>query len=177
MTDPEPTDDGRTGDDVLARPDPQGALLLLEADADTLAAATYRWRTSGRAVRVVRGGKTRTYDGLMDELGAALQLPLYFGGSWPALAECLADLEWVDPSTGLVVVVAHADEVLADDPVELGALVRALGGAVRSWATPIEQGEWWDRPAVPVHVVLHHAPGTDPAPRYEEAGAALRRLG
>ncbi len=163
-------------DALLQLPDPSGSLLVLETDRDGLAAATYRWRTSGRAVRVVRGRKAAGLDALMDEVGAALQLPLYFGENWPALAECLSDLEWVDPAAGLVVVVADADRLLCDEPVELAPLLRALSGAVRSWAAPIEQGQWWDRPAVAFHVVLQHPQGTDPAERYEAAGATLRRI-
>lgn len=157
-----------------AAPTPDGGLLLLEADADGLYAACYAWRTAGRAVRVVRGRKARDVDALMDEVGAALQLPPYFGENWPALAECLADLEWVDPASGLVVVLADADQVLVDDPADLPALVRALDGAVRSWALPVEQGQWWDRPAVAVHVVVHQAPGTGAAERFGSAGAVVR---
>lgn len=176
MSHDDPAGRDRPGEDPLTQPDPTGTVLLLETDRDGLAAAAYRWRTAGRQVRVVRGTKCATYDRLMDEVGAALQLPLYFGENWPALAECLQDLDWVDPAAGLVVVVSDADRLLADEPVELAPLLRALTGAVRSWAAPVEQGEWWDRPAVAVRVVLQHPPGTDVAGRVEAAGAAVRSL-
>lgn len=32
--------------------------------------------------------------------------------------------------------------------------VDSLTDAARRWAVPIEQGEWWDHPAMPFHVVL-----------------------
>jgi hypothetical protein len=33
-------------------------------------------------------------------------------------------------------------------------LVQTLTSVIQHWATPIDAGEWWDRPAVPFNVVL-----------------------
>jgi hypothetical protein len=44
--------------------------------------------------------------------------------------------------------------LLEDSPEDFAVLVRVLSSAVGEWATPVEAGEWWDRPSVPFNVVL-----------------------
>jgi hypothetical protein len=44
-----------------------------------------------------------------------------------------------------------ADEV----PDKLDLFRDTLYDAGDEWARPISLGEWWDRPAVPFHVILH----------------------
>jgi hypothetical protein len=36
----------------------------------------------------------------------------------------------------------------------LNWFLKLLAAAAKSWAEPVQVGEWWDRPAVPFHVVL-----------------------
>jgi hypothetical protein len=104
---------------------------------------------------MVRGRKMRTVDGVFDEMAAALQFPPYFGENWAAFDECLADMDWLPMNVGIVVVVVDSGDVLLDAAdVELSVLVRAITHAAEVYAQPIESGEWWDRPAVPFHVVL-----------------------
>lgn len=153
--------------------------LLLAADAPTTAEATLSWAAAGLAVRALRGRKMRFTGRLMDEVGAALQFPYYFGENWAALDECLSDLEWLDPNAGLVLIVRDAAEVLVEEPrEELEALVTALRAAAHTYATPIDDGEWWDRPAVPLHVVLQadRADAQAVADRWGAAGAATAPL-
>ena len=64
-------------------------------------------------VRVLRGERMVTWDGMLDEVSAALQFPFYFGRNAPALLDCLSDLAWM-PSPCIVLVVTHVDEMLAD---------------------------------------------------------------
>ncbi len=154
---------------------PSGSFGVLRTDDDGLATAVYRWRAAGRDVRVVRGSRARTVDTMMDEVAAAVQFPLYAAHSWPSFAECVSELDWIDPRRGLAVVLSAADEVLADEPaIELGALVRALTGTATTWASPVEQCQWWDRPAVAFEVVLQSS--TDQRERYEAAGAILHEV-
>jgi hypothetical protein len=153
-----------------------GALLLLEADAKATAEAAWGWRDAGLTVRTARGRKMRTVQGLFDELAAALQFPHYFGENWPAFSECLADMEWLPMSVGIVLLLLEPADVLADsEPSELGVLVRAVGEAYHAYSQPVEAGEWWDRPAVPFHVVLQAATGQTSAvtDRWVAAGASV----
>jgi RNAse (barnase) inhibitor barstar len=152
---------------------------MSEVDADGSAAAVWAWREAGLTVRTVRGRKMRDLNGLFDEMAAALQFPDYFGENWPAFDECLADMEWLPMNVGIVIVVLNPGEVLVDAPdVELNVLVRMISHAAETYAQPIESGEWWDRPAVPFHVVLHAEPTEAAAvrERWQAAGAQLSEL-
>lgn len=129
--------------------------LLLEGDAQVVGSAVSGWVESGLTTRVVRGRKMRTLSGLFDEFAAALQFPLYFGENQDAFNECVAEMETLRAGEGYVVTITDPDQVLADaGSEELGWLVRSLEDAAEEWSQPVELGEWWDRPAVPFHVVL-----------------------
>jgi hypothetical protein len=152
------------------------ALLVSEADARSSAEAVLGWRDAGLTVRTVRGRKMRTVEGLFDEMAAALQFPNYFGENWPAFDECLADMDWLPMTVGIAVLVHDAADVLADAAeVELEVFVRSIEAARSAYSEPIESGEWWDRPAVPFHVVLHSVPADAGAlrARWQKAGAML----
>jgi hypothetical protein len=151
-------------------------LLVLERDPKTASEAARGWSESGLVVRVVRGRKMRTQQGLFDEFAAALQFPWYFGENADAFDECLADLGWLPPQEGYVIVISDPGEVLADArPDALSWLVGSLARAREEWAHPVEQGEWWDRPAVPFHVVLQPTVGdaASVTQRWAGAGALL----
>ncbi len=68
-----------------------------------------------REVRMLHGNRCRTKQGLMAEMSAALQFPLYFQPNWDAVLDCLSDMSWVEYPE-LVLVVARADQLLADEP-------------------------------------------------------------
>jgi hypothetical protein len=132
------------------------ALLVIQVDTKSAAEAARGWAEAGLTVRMTRGQKMRTVEGLFDEMAAALQFPYYFAENWTAFSECLADMDWLPMTVGIVILVFDAAEVLADAAeVELGVLVRLIETARRAYSEPVELGEWWDRPAVPFHVVLH----------------------
>lgn len=134
------------------------------------------WVARGFTVRVVRGHKMRTLSSVFDEFAAALQFPLYFGQNKDAFDECIRDLPRLPVSAGIVVVVVSPDETLADAPPrELEWLVDSLSAAAAEWATPIDLGEWWDRAAVPFHVVLDlgATTATSDVTRWIAAGARL----
>jgi hypothetical protein len=129
--------------------------LLLEGDVQAVGSAVLGWVESGLTVRVVRGRKMRTLGGLLDEFAAALQFPLYFGENEDAFDECIAGLESLPAGEGYVVTITEPDQVLAEERAEvLGWLAGSLESAAGEWSQPVELGEWWDRPAVPFHVVL-----------------------
>src|SRR4051794_17109325 len=151
-------------------------LTLWPTDAAAAAAAAANWSDAGLTVRTVRGTKMRSTAALMNEVSAALQFPHYFGENWAALDECLADMEWLLPSKGIVLVVRDAEQVLVnEDAEELEAFVAALRNASYEYGEPVELGEAWDRPAVPFHVVLQVSGdvSSDAARRWAAAGAQL----
>ena len=155
------------------------ALLVMEADVKSAGAAALSWGDAGLTVRTARGRKMRTVGRLFDEMAAALQFPYYFGENWPAFDECLADMDWLPLAAGVVVLIYDATEVLSDeDEVELAVLVRSIDAARRAYSVPIESGDWWDRPAVPFHVVLHSVPADSAAlhARWQKAGALVRNF-
>lgn len=85
---------------------------------------------------VIDGSACRTRANLFAEFARALSFPHHFGHNWDALTDCLRD-------TGPVTVyIAHAAEVLADEPAEqLRTLVDVVGEAeltVVLGATPAE---------------------------------------
>lgn len=131
-------------------------LWVFEADHQSAAETVAGWAEAGLTVRVVRGRKMREYQGLFDEFAAALQFPWYFGENGNAFHDCMTDLAWLPTQSGYTIVFRDAADVLIgarDDGLEW--LISNLSQVCAEWAKSVIEGEWWDRPAVPFHVVLH----------------------
>jgi hypothetical protein len=130
-------------------------------------------------VRKLRGQKMRDKAALMNEFGAALQFFDGFGENWHALGDCLRSLdEWL-PGDGYVLVVENADVLLRDEPAEMVWLLKVLHEVGAFWAKPIADGDRFDRPARPFHVLLHlaedvFATDTNIARAARDAGIPLR---
>ncbi|MFD9827322.1 barstar family protein [Tsukamurella tyrosinosolvens] len=77
-------------------------------------------------VLVARGSRMRTKAALLDEVSAALQFPLDFGANWDALADSLGDLDWLGGPALVVLGVAEAEQVLADEAGSLSTFVAVL---------------------------------------------------
>lgn len=170
MADPTPT--------ALAGVHLPPRFLLHAVDPSSATNAAWAWTESGSVVRVLRGQKMKTEQGVFDEVGAALQFPYYFGENWDAMDECITDLEWLPSGAGYVLVIADADQALIADEESLSILSSVLARAIEEWATPVERGEWWDRPAVAFSVVLQAAPANAGVcrQRWEAAGASVEAL-
>lgn len=152
------------------------ALLCLETDVRAAAGLALGWADAGLVVRAVRGRKTRTRQALFNEFAAALQFPYYFGENWPAFNECVADLDWISAPAGIVILVCQAAQLLTDEhPGDMAVLVKAIHNAGTTFGQPITDGEWWDRPAVPFHVVLQEE-SMQALGRWEAAGARLEPI-
>jgi RNAse (barnase) inhibitor barstar len=163
----------------LMRVESDPRFWLFEQDRDIAYNTVMGWAESGLTCRAMRGHKMRTEKALCDEFGAALQFPWYFGENWDALSDCLRDLAWLPPQSGYVLVIYRSLHMLADAmPDERKSLIRVLYGAQRQWAEPVEQGEPWDRPAVPFHVVLQasRSESADVVRIWTVAGAAVMPL-
>jgi hypothetical protein len=167
-----------TGKGPLFQAQSPTPLLLLEAEPQMAANALLAWLDAGLTARSVRGRKMRTVDGLFDEMAAALQFPQYFGENWAAFDECLSDMDWLSMRVGIVVLIFASEEVLADESNEMSVLVRMVAKAARAYSQPIDSGEWWDRPAVPFHIVLQCSPASAAAvrARWQAAGGPLSDL-
>lgn len=140
-------------------------LYLWEGEAARLDRRVAAWARAGAVGRVLRGAAMRTEQAAFDELAAVLEFPDWFGQNWDAVDDCLTDLAWL-PGDAYVLVITDADQVLADEPDQrFGLFCSVLERAGEEWATPVARGEWWDRPAVPFHTVLHAAPGRGDALR------------
>lgn len=93
-------------------------------------------------------------EGLYGEFSAVFKFPDYFGNNFNALSECITDLAWL-PAAGYVLIIKNAEALLNEEPDEtLEGLLSVLNNAGEEWATPVVQGEPWDRDAVPFHTVL-----------------------
>jgi RNAse (barnase) inhibitor barstar len=78
---------------------------------------------------VVDGRACRARATFFAEVARALDFPAYFGRNWDALWDCLRDLGAVQ------VIVAHAEELLADEPatqtaILMNILARAASGGL-----------------------------------------------
>ena len=141
----------------LSNPGPPWLGLQVTSEADR------KWNIShvlganpvDRIVRVVRGHKMRTIEGLMNEFGAAFQFFEAFGENWHALNDCLCYLdEWM-PAASYVVVVRNVELVLIDESAaELGWLLVTLHEVAQFWSAAIADNDRFDRPSVPFHSLL-----------------------
>jgi hypothetical protein len=91
---------------------------------------------------------------LDNECAAALQFPWYFGENWPAFDECIRDLSWL-PADVYTLIITDSTEVLSEeDGKQFSMFAQILDKASREWGQPVETTEWWNRPAIPFHVVF-----------------------
>ena len=129
----------------LARPTGPWIHLLDAAPADARQLGWLLGR-DGIVVRHLRGHCGRSTYGLLDEMGAALQLPGDPVEDWAGLAALLTDMSWL-PGAGHVLVASRASVLLAASPPdELRGLVEVVREVARARA---EEGE-----PVPFHLVL-----------------------
>src|SRR3954471_10265372 len=129
-------------------------LRLLESDDASAYELSWHLARIGTTCRVVRGHKMQDVRGLHNEFGAALQFPSYYGENWTALSDCMRDLEWL-PFKSFVLVVTRANLVLKNEAeAAFEVLLRTLERAGAEWAEQVNDGEEWDRDALPFHVLF-----------------------
>lgn len=129
--------------------------LDLAAQANMDPHAFYAREGVAVCVRRLRGHKMRTFDGLMNEFGAALQFFSGFGDNWPALDEMLCHLdEWM-PADAYVLVVENAVDVLSSEvAADLLTWLRVMQQAGAYWSRPLLGKSRFTRDAVPFNTVL-----------------------
>jgi RNAse (barnase) inhibitor barstar len=77
-------------------------------------------------------GDYDVFEALNDQFG----MPAYFGWSWDALFDCLADLSWL-PAECYVVVVENAQRLRVDDCPAHRSLVEVLRRSAAAWSSPM----------------------------------------
>jgi RNAse (barnase) inhibitor barstar len=70
---------------------------------------------------------------LFVRIAASLSFPAWFGFNWDALFDCLADLQWLDPAGGYVLVFENAQAFAASAADDYGTLVEVLDDAAERW--------------------------------------------
>lgn len=63
---------------------------------------------------ILRGKKMRSEAAALNEIGASLQFPYYFGASWNSVDECLNDPNWM-PLSDCVIVVSSFLECFVEE--------------------------------------------------------------
>lgn len=99
----------------------------------------------GRARTIVLDGSA--LDGersLFTSLQEVLGFPDYFGRNWDAVDDCLADLDWLSPSQGCVLVVSGGGGLWS-------RMGRSAGQLVRSW---LGAAQYWSQRGVAFHLVF-----------------------
>ena len=103
------------------------------------------------------GRLMRDWPNTYARLAEAFELPDYFGENLDALRDCLTEQD-VLQGTAFVVYVDHASEALKDANSDaLAGLLDTLTVVAEELAEPVQEGQQWDRPAIPFHVLLANA--------------------
>ncbi|HET7931220.1 MAG TPA: barstar family protein [Rhodanobacteraceae bacterium] len=113
-----------------------GAWLVSEADLDVLDDAAH---AEGHLVRRVNLAGCAEKPDLLRRVANALEFPASFGANWDALADCLADLEWLPKAGGYAWLFDHAGDLRDASETDFDVLCDILEGACVHWrerATP-----------------------------------------
>ncbi len=165
------------GWNTLLTPRPPWAHLVRAAQRDLeVALRADAPANVGAVVRMLRGDRCATKRGLMQEWGAALQFPYYFGENWDAFEECVNDLGWL-PARGYILAVTDAERLLGEGD-DFATFVRILAAAATRWEGKAGAGS--DRPSLPVsfHVIFQCDQEKADATRHRfaDVGVALADL-
>jgi len=102
----------------------------------------------------LNGSAMNTLEKMYKEFSSVLHFPDYFGQNFNAFDECLTDLEWL-PAKAYLLVISDAEFFLCDESEDvLESVITILNDAGAEWATPVHNGEAWDRDSIPFHVIF-----------------------
>lgn len=73
-----------------------------------------------------------TKDDLLTELASALDFPVWFGGNWDALFDCLADMSW-RAAPGRVLALRNVEDLQAVAPEVLDTFIAILEDVSAVW--------------------------------------------
>ncbi|UQI43739.1 barstar family protein [Streptomyces sp. HU2014] len=84
------------------------------------------------------GARMGDSDGVFEQFWNQFRFPDYFGWNWPALSDCLRDLQWIKADRYLVVI-ENAGSVLDGTPDDWETFLGTLHRASAHWANPHEK--------------------------------------
>ena len=100
---------------------------------------------------ILDGRKMSSLDGFYGEVFSKFRMPDYVGRNFGGLSEALADLSWLDRDLYVVLIKNGGDVLSKESQGALEGFLDVLESIGEEWSFPVEQGEAWDRPAVPFH--------------------------
>jgi RNAse (barnase) inhibitor barstar len=106
-----------------------GTFYLTASDLDGLRAAA--GELGLRCIDIDLAGCTDK-PALMQGFADAFAFPPHFGHNWDALADCLADLDWL-PAEGYVLTLENPGPLRDAEPDDYAILVSVLEGACDAW--------------------------------------------
>ena len=93
-------------------------------------------------ISYLRGENCRTEEDFFREVSVSLQFPWYFGENWPALDDCICDLDWLCFSK-LIIIIDQFDHVFMGDSSLQNKLIRHLDHMVNYWLDEHKEIEIW----------------------------------
>lgn len=87
---------------------------------------------AGHNITHLQGSELTTLDGVFENYAREFGFPDYFGHNYPALEECLTDLDWL-PAPGYLTVVADGHRVLEAEHAERPTFRRSLERIGDDW--------------------------------------------
>lgn len=131
-------------------------LSKVVCDEEALTTGLLAWKQTQPDVRVfsLEGKRMRSAQGFYGELIRSFGLPAYFGRNFNALSECLTDADILE-GKAFVIFVRNGDQLLCEaSPEMLEGFLDTLRIAGAEWATPVKEGQVWDRDSVPFHTLI-----------------------
>ncbi|MGY6768867.1 barstar family protein [Komagataeibacter sp. NFXK3] len=104
---------------------------------------------------ILSGSLMQTPDVFYNEIYIQFHAPPYAGKNFNALRNILTDQSWIMNRSQYVVFCQNAEKILIKAKENaLQGFLEILEAVGREWSQPVQQGEAWDRPAVPFHSIL-----------------------
>jgi len=104
--------------------------------------------------RFLRGKKMTKTEELHSEVAAALQFPWYYGENWPALGECINDLDWLSADSYFFII-TDAEEILSkEDQNEFSVFIKILQQAAVEWSSDTEASDEFRRSVEGFYVIF-----------------------
>lgn len=117
----------------------------------------------------------KRFESMMAEISAAFQFPPYFMDTYPGLADCLSDLDWL-PAISYKTIILDADVLLTDEPVERPAFYRALGIAQENFWEALQNLELVGRGRTEFHIILQVESATEFMSSLNAAGFSAKTV-
>ncbi len=117
-------------------------------------------RNSDKVI-ISSGSHMRDWDEFSSTIADIFSFPSYYGKNWDAMLDCIRDLEWLEFKR-FFVIIPNAEKIFIREPKEFDTFLDVFKITGRHWGTPVNDGEWWDRGAIPFHTMLVYADDVKP---------------